>query len=131
MRLYSENCTASAKPKRFSQTSSTAPRSDPDPPLLALTEDLGVHFTGFSYRGFIVTCNGDRLRVVAKMAFHEEQKETLREEAELYSELHRHKLDGIANYVGLYDDVDDEALVLVTTDVGNWLHTRHGNITQE
>jgi hypothetical protein len=49
----------------------------------------------------------------------------LRHEATVYRELRKQAHipgSGIASLVGLYDDLDDEALVLVTTDVGDSLY---------
>jgi hypothetical protein len=88
---------------------------------------------GPTYRGNITTNDCKRLRIVAKIALHEEQKEALRHEATVYSVLRNGKhfpAGGIPNMVGLYDDLDDEALVLVTTDVGDSLDRCGGNITE-
>jgi hypothetical protein len=85
---------------------------------------LGFGFIGPAYRGNIITSEGDRLRVVAKIALDVEEKAALQEEATVYHEL-RKVTDlpgsGIPSFVGLYDDVDDGVLVLVTTDVGDAL----------
>jgi hypothetical protein len=87
---------------------------------------------GPTYRGNIITDDCRRLRIVAKIALHEEKKKALRHEAAVYSELRKGEFGpsrGIPNMVGLYDDLDDEALVLVTTDVGDSLDSRGGRIT--
>jgi hypothetical protein len=87
---------------------------------------------GPTYRGNIITEECERLRVVAKIALHEGKKKVLRHEAGVYSELSKGKyglLRGMPNMVGLYNDLDDEALVLVTTDVGDSLDSRGGRIT--
>jgi hypothetical protein len=96
------------------------------PPLLALTRFLGFGFVGPAYRGNIITSEGDRLRVIAKIALDVEEKAALRREATVYRELHKLTSlpgSGTPSFVGLYDDVDDGVLVLVTTDVGDSLRS--------
>jgi hypothetical protein len=125
VRFYSENCTVSAGPMKPSKRRSAMPSTTHLPPLLALTEYLCGGYIGPAYRGNIITAKGERLRVVAKIALGEEEKDALRHEAKVYSQIH--KLNsvcrgGIPSLVGIYNDSDDKALVLITTDVGKALH---------
>jgi hypothetical protein len=97
-------------------------RSSPiSPPSFSAHRIFGVriHWSGISREYYYI-----RGRVVAKIALDVEEKAALQEEATVYREL-RKVTDlpgsGIPSFVGLYDDVDDGVLVLVTTDVGDAL----------
>jgi serine/threonine protein kinase len=79
---------------------------------------------GPAYRGFIVFqdgCYHGRVRVVAKIALDCTMRPALASEADIYTALHQANIPNIPRLVGLFEDIDNDAHVLVTTDVGESL----------
>jgi hypothetical protein len=91
------------------------------PPLMALTENPGSWNIGPTFRGFIAfmdDCdeNCQRVRIVAKCALNGEAKVALAHEASVYASLRKAGVNGIPRLIGLFDDLDDDSHILVTTD---------------
>ncbi len=64
----------------------------------------------------LITCN-----VVAKFAFGVAQRERMKHEAIIYDYLTKARVRGIPKYYGIFEDLRDGPLVLVTSHEGFWL----------
>jgi hypothetical protein len=113
-------------PEEHAQKLQFATREEALAPLMALTEDLRAGCSSGQLSRFHPLCGrgwrGKRVRVVAKCALDEAAKDLLTQEAKAYTSLRKRDVRaGIPSLIGLFDDVDDNVHVLVTTDAGNTL----------
>jgi hypothetical protein len=131
-RLY--NISAQSIPQSPpSLTSSVSSRSDSsmestglssiqeDPPsTLCLTQRLGDGAVGRAWKGVFSPGSdpGVVLDVVAKVGRCEDAQQVLIHEAKVYNQLRRHNIKGVPVLIGLFNDVDDDVPILVTTYAG-------------
>jgi hypothetical protein len=92
-----------------------------DPPsTLCLTQQLGDGAVGRVWKGVFESGSepGIVLDVVAKVGKCEDAQQVLINEAEIYNQLRKHNIDGVPVLIGLFNDVDDQVPILVTTYAG-------------
>jgi hypothetical protein len=94
------------------------------PPPLCLTEQLEQGAVGEGWRGVLgpLSKSGIVLDIVAKVGWFENARERLLHEAEIYDLLHRKGVHGVPVLIGLFDDIDDQVPILVTTYSGSEIH---------
>ena len=109
-----------------SMNSEELPDISEDPPsTLCLTQQLGDGAVGRAWKG-VFSPGSDPdivLDIVAKVGRWEGTRQILIQEAQIYDKLRKHNVGGVPVLVGLFDDVDDQVPILVTTyggvEIGN------------
>lgn len=93
---------------------------------LKLTSLITRGATGTAHEGILEVHHGDRglttCSIVAKLAFGDAQRERMKHEAIIYEHLTKAGVRGIPKYYGIFEDLHDGPLVLVTSHEGFWLY---------
>jgi hypothetical protein len=95
------------------------------PPSLCLTQQLGQGAVGQVWRGVLwpVSEAGIVLDVAAKVGWFEDSRRKLLHEAKIYDLLCQQGVNGVPVLIGLFNDVDDQVPILVTSYAGSRIHT--------
>ena len=90
------------------------------PSSLCLTQWLGKGAVGDGWKGVFLPVSkpGAVLDIVAKVGRHKDACQLLIEEARIYKLLQKQDVDGVPVVIGLFNDVDDQVPILVTTYAG-------------
>ncbi|KAL4259367.1 hypothetical protein AB1N83_009778 [Pleurotus pulmonarius] len=93
--------------------------------LIRLTSLITRGATGLVHEGTLEAYSDDlglrSCRIVAKLAFGDEQKERMKHEAIIYEHLTKKGVRGIPKCYGIFEDTHGGPLVLVTSHEGHWL----------
>jgi hypothetical protein len=92
-----------------------------DPPSnLCLTQQLGDGAVGRAWKGVFSPGSDPSivLDIVAKVGRFKDTQQALIHEAKIYNQLRMHNIDGVPVLIGLFNDVDDQAPILITTYAG-------------
>jgi hypothetical protein len=94
--------------------------SENPPSTLCLTQRLGDGAVGQAWKG-VFSPGSDPdivLDIVAKVGKQEDAQQILIQEAQIYDKLQKHNISGVPVLVGLFNDIDDQVPILVTTYAG-------------
>jgi hypothetical protein len=88
---------------------------------LCLTQWLGEGAVGEVWRGVFSPASGSSpvLDVVAKVGWTKDVRNVLINEADIYGLLRKKDIDGVPVFIGLFDDMDNQVPILITTYAGD------------
>jgi hypothetical protein len=91
------------------------------PYSLCLTQRLGEGAVGEVWRGVFSSASGSSpvLDVAAKVGWTKDARNSLINEADICGLLQKQSVDGVPVPIGLFDDVDDQVPIFITTYAGD------------
>ena len=100
------------------------------PYSLCLTQRLGEGAVGEVWRGVFSPASESNpvLDVVAKVGWTEDARNTLINEADIYGLLRKNGIDGVPVLIGIFDDMDDQVPVLITTYAGDKIRNANASL---